>query len=1146
MTFQTPLTSGNYDSLRGTTHPAPWYGNQRITLCKNTVVFQGQIAAASSLPSIAAFAYNNVTVGAYTDVEVGETLLISHDNNIRHAFWRGRIRKDPDATFVYMNETSVNLTIGDYYFVIYDFDGWDILSRMVGTTQYWDFDKAYHPLAPITAGLQTAYVNDDPADGTYRIVFDVRASKATDQYSTPTLSYQFTFLAGTYTVFAGSLSSPVATVDFDANVEQWGKLVVTDSQGTTRTRRFYIRTHGSTDAPANGFNGAQITGNMDSGWNATVGAFDGVENVLAQTFTVIWLEEWLDDVKGSIYNNIDLVGRFHREKNHGQGDVLYSYIATADFDIEGISTQMQRLEMQDLTTIDSGLATVVDEISFNTPQRSIVYYWGEHSTFLSLCSLTFPDGFDLTYLFQYIPASGGNIRDGAQSIAKQFCANLEFARDGRIQVAIDTRFKADKSAVVDVADFDNRDFTAIQDLSFDPVDRTGRLDAYGASYNSGNLLTDRNRAPGSAQGYAAGQSTLDAQILAATSNQNAAKAELGFRAGQQMAIENLTFSQGWQATHGGYHFLNPSRSQRVTHTYLSETNIRDLVFTDTDYWQVISITINHDNNGGGRQVTTQEELEPPVGDSGDDVPQIGGGSQTNIALLGPVDPFPALPDDPSNYQPDDPTPTPYPPLIPPRDGNTIILTDGDVVDTSRSVVARRRPVWTGITPRALGSFSPKAVAIDLTTPPYPAKGPIGAYEVDSDGTNSEIQYTPDMFASPVVWTPTATPVAGEYRQLRAANTPGSALIYAVNPDAHTVIYDFTVSQQGWIVNTARWPDPIVRMSWQLGVGFQGNIQGVNSHDASYPVSCKITFPSSRHLISCRVFTSNTFTTFFYPVLTFTDGSTDVLTVNNFPQEGGLVDLHGTDALTMEAWGATGAFPCWISKVILTYGPSTNANVRSTADYGATIGSLIDLGSSPGPMGMFDLIRFGGASIAAAQGEAQLATSLGASYSTAPGGTLSNGSPSVIVIPIRKWDLSARQDNSVAPDYLLGADANNSGACLWRVTGAGTRTNITPISGALCLGPNLASVWQTLTTCHILVGINDGGAMKIMRSADNGATWTLSKAVGSPIYLRYNRSGNPVLYLLDGSDLWLSFNHGISWVKDSLPSSNVGVGLDSYS
>ncbi len=76
---------------------------------------------------------------------------------------------------------------------------------------------------------------------------------------------------------------------------------------------------------------------------------------------MIWSQEYYNGTLGPIYNNVDMVGRFHRETNQGHGDPVYSYVADVKFDIEGIHTQMARLQEQDLTTIGKGVASAWDE-----------------------------------------------------------------------------------------------------------------------------------------------------------------------------------------------------------------------------------------------------------------------------------------------------------------------------------------------------------------------------------------------------------------------------------------------------------------------------------------------------------------------------------------------------------------------------------------------------------------------------------------------------------------------------------------------------------------------------------------------------------------------------------------------------------------
>lgn len=1154
-TFQSALTVGNYTSLRGTNNNNRWWGNQYLTLCKNAVVFAARVNGAISSSTFAEITFDTVTTGAYTDIEVGETYFLSHTNDIRAAYWRGRIREAATSTILKVNETSINIADNDYIFVVYDFDIWDKLSRMVATTQYIDWNETYVPLPPVVAGLQTAYVKYDPAGSAFRIAFNVSASYATDNYSTASLSYQFTFISGTYTVVSGSLSSPAVTVDFDPATETWGKLAITDSQGTTWTRRFYIRNHDDTDPPALGFTGAQITGSLDSGWNATVSAWAGVDDVLDQTFCVLSVDEYYNAVNGPLYNNIDMVGRFHREDNTGRGDPLYSYLATVKFEIEGICTQMMRLEEQDLTTIDKGTAAAWDEISFNTPQRSIVHYLARHSTVLNLCDLTFPDGFDLTYLFQYCPNQGGNVLDAIRGIAAQINANVEFAPDGRIQIVRDTRYLSDKSGVVVVGNFTNQDFTAIESLSVDTIDKTGRLDAFGASYNAGVVLVARSRAPGNAQSYAAGQGQLENQILAATSDQNAAQTELNYRAGQAYQIDNLTYRQSWKAQTGGYHFLIPSRGQRVTHTLSTETNIRGLSFSAENFWQITSITINHDNASGARDVSTTEELEPPVGDPGDTVPQIAAGTEESPIVLQPLDPFPALPDDTGFYLPDDPTPTPFPETDPKlkRTAGLSIYTDGtDIWLGKNGVIPTTTPIWGAVTPSAadLGAFTTiKDVCFDLTT----LAPPIGAYFVATDGTDSVIGYTANVFAAPVVWT-IGSSFVGVYTHIRSSSTAGGVEVYTPGlSNTTTTIYDFKISDYGWFIPVGAFGSYSAGVGWVFG---DGAITG--GFERSISVNKTISSATVLQMIMTYSLTCGP-NGLGGSIAPFLSNNSGILATGSFTNvTNGTLPFNGSAAGTtllgakvysdQEATLGALAGSAIITKIVLVTGTLTNANVRYSGDYGATTSATIDAGTSPGPLGAFDLLRIGTASLAAAAGQVKIATTLGGSYSNAAGGTLSSGNPVSLAVPFRRLPHGARQDNATDIDYVVGGSAIISSSCLWFVDGTtGTKTSINPVASAVCIGPNLLTIWQTSAVCKLAVVVNVSGVYKLYTSLNGGTSWTFRRNVSNPIYLRCRRydANGTQLYLLDGATLYVSSNWGVSWASRTLPSSNTAVNLDIY-
>ena len=99
MALNYALGTAQYNVLR----TAGYAGEQLVSLVSNRVVFAGQINTdLSSGTAWAQFAYNNVTVGSYSAVEVGQSLIIASTNDIAKGAvtFYGRIRKAADASYV--------------------------------------------------------------------------------------------------------------------------------------------------------------------------------------------------------------------------------------------------------------------------------------------------------------------------------------------------------------------------------------------------------------------------------------------------------------------------------------------------------------------------------------------------------------------------------------------------------------------------------------------------------------------------------------------------------------------------------------------------------------------------------------------------------------------------------------------------------------------------------------------------------------------------------------------------------------------------------------------------------------------------------------------------------------------------------------
>lgn len=1122
MTFNTALSAAQVNKLRGTGYSVrSWYADQEISICPNTTIFaariNGAIAAGSNYAQIT---YGTVTTGAFTDIQVGQTLLISHTNDKRAAYLRLRIRKAPTSTILYINEINNAILNNDYIFVIDHYDPLDRLARPNTSTnpigQFKDYDEAFRKDGPVIIGLQTGYQGDSSSSthNGLRLTFDVSGSYDPDGASIT--SYAWTFAVGTYTIVSGGLTGATLTIDITAGW-QWGKLVVTNSNGVANTRRFVI----AVDTYTEGFEGAQITGDLQSGFNAHVTGFAGLSTVLNGTFCIIGRpREYYNDVSGvNVGNSIDFVGWLNREDNQGQSDPLYSFSSDVSFELIGIAAALARLEMQQILMRIAAAPTVWDEIANLTPWRAVIHVLRWHTTLLDLCDLTFEDRTN-AFTYPYFDTQGGNPLVACnQAIGSTINSSLEFAADGRIGFAR-TPWHLSQSArdgLTVIANFTNVDLLSIEEPVYHRP-TIGRIDAYGGVYNStsGQVTAFRSLAPGYAQGEAEGQGSLNNQVL--TADSATAQAELNQRSGDELSVQNpnidITFVMP-----DGYYWLTPSMGQVYTWTLDGSENVRGLIYTTSNLWVCIHVEHQHNNEHGGRETRATFRLIPAVADPGATVPAVTDGSlDLSLPELPPLDPFPNMPE--FNFPEvglTDAQITPdmlsFPGVAPVNGNAVLIWTASQGYDTTNYML-KTAPFWAGVAPSDLGSYQIKDMIFD---PFYRYSRPdaIGAYLLASDGTNSKVWYTANIFAKPPVWTAGAS-FSGMYTEIKPSSVQGAVVVCAPSDsNSWSVTFDFTISDGGFIAASTPGSAPAVYVpgvGWQSTRGLWYPPDGTTYYGCGIHrdfASASLTNIEITYLVSgvwpsggsvaCGVATTGSIDEFF------SNSSGGCLYVANTNTAAGSHTIlwSGTNTATsfetFIGFGhttSTSGASITITRIVMSgtgpspFGSSTNNSlVRYSSDYGATFNTAVIVGTgSPGALAVMDIIQVGSVLMAAADKQVRISTSLSLpSFGNAPGGTLASSQPVLIKIPRRKWD-NSDNINISAPDWLLGSAALVSGACLWKVTGAGVLTNITPTSCTGIVGPEAAAVWWQNSNRMAVLGTKSG-ATHLFLTTNGGTSWT---------------------------------------------------------
>lgn len=1161
MPFSSELLSHQYGVVRSKSYKSAQY----ISLCPNEVVFQASVNQTVFPTSFAAITYDNVTIGAYTDILVGQTVLVGPTDDIRDARFVGRVRANNSGvvattTLVGINETSAQIENNWIITVIDDYRMYHELGRVSGGVYYKDYGITFKQLRPLIYNLQSGYagwVSGSPSG--FTIAFNAVAIAATSGATIS--SYQWTTPDGTVT--SGSLSSATVTIRFPAGF-RWVKLVVTDSGSRTQTRYIPIWAHSMDYLPAMGFTGATITGDEDNGYSATVEAFSGVDDVADNTLVCIWNREYYDDVETSFVSTVEFVGRFRRENGEQASDEVYSLIDKTTFEIEGPTAQLSRISGPTITMRDAGSPDEWDEIKNLTPWRAVAYIL-EHSTFHQLYSLRFDSTTNAYRAFE-LEAAQGNLLNSVQDIASSITAKLEWSPQGDARMVREGVFldDDDRNALPMIADFEPVDFIRILPER-EHVESVGLVEGDGGTYapTAGGIATNAvvpklSIAPGVAQGNAEGTSQLTRQILLADVSETAAQAELNERLGNKLAKDNLMDTLSVDMD-GRYHWMVPSVAQWYTWTFV----YRGLVYDTSIRWWLKSISITHDNDLGAKTVnaTFVRETQGGPGQTQDYPAQ--GSVEPVVPTIPVTQPYPNAPMLPDIVLPDTPSLGDLPPgwgLTPPATVADPVPLNGSGTMTfnSQELWITRLflsvPIWVNRTPDGMEGTIRDAKMVGKT-----------CYLLTSDGTDSWFYCNQDVFAGNT-WSD-ATELEGEYGLIQTTSTAGAVYVQGLISEGGEegpweYEFDFTeasgeftaieVDYGGSVFGTGRWTD---------GSGWEGQIPGstyksrllisrsftettITSLEVGYTNPATVDFGDLASILDLVVFLYDESDDLLYD----TGNMIAVSPANpgSAVAGSGTIDIEGVARMEIRLRiQAIGPSPGWGGLIISLHLTGTNTFpfaggivTRYTDDDGATFGEE-EILSADGLGGGMDTLKIGAVALAGTIGQVKKATSGGtwADY----GDPLPDGfNPICLVIPRYQFGSTSSGNTSSSPQYLVASSVeDDDGETMYKVTSSGTVfTAITPeVSGdkGLAVGP--CCVWMPWWSGSIIAAILQFGSLpRLVISTNGGTSWTDRGVVNEDALMGVFRRGDKTmqqLFLANAQPAY-SKNRGASIVSKTYP------------
>lgn len=649
MPFAGELTTDQLDDLRDDVY----WASINVAYCPNDVVFQALTNQGIAQGTFAQFNYDNVTVGAYTDVKVNMVVYITTSTSLRSPIWVGRVRELPTATVIKINETAIVLQEDWYVTVIDDRRYFEKLGRVAPNGDILlDWNIAYSPPAPVIYNLQSGYVN--PAL-TGSASFDFEPEADAVQPGETITGWLWEVADGTIT--SGTDTDQDITVSFPQGF-RWVRLNVTSSNGQTNFMDFAVWV--GTEFVIPNVVMPQISDDVDSGAGYTVTiqgyhteATTLLRTLLNKTLVCLYSTEYLSP---TIVTNIDMIGRIINEDGGTRGDEQHSEIQEVGFEVQGIGAQMAAGSVSPFRLEDSTSPATWLQYEEPTPDRLFLHMATRLSTLSQICSLQRNIDNDI-YVDKSLQNEETSFGAGVTRMLGYIQAKLNFAPSGEIRVEREA-FYADGSALDTVADLDYDLGDLIEfNIRVEYQETSGSVVAAGSRYNRATGEVDylTANAPPTSQGEGEFIKKLDGVLIPDGLTDDEAKTYLAELAGVFFALSQplikmrVRFFDAWR------NILIPNCFQWYTFNLPANSNPRGLIFTSSQRWLLLSISRDIDTETGRTVCVGDFVLEPSPANAQILAALLPDVVVPELSALPPIDAYAAFPPNPAiNYPTDDP------------------------------------------------------------------------------------------------------------------------------------------------------------------------------------------------------------------------------------------------------------------------------------------------------------------------------------------------------------------------------------------------------------------------------------------------------------------------------------------------------------
>jgi hypothetical protein len=584
------LTSQQLNTIRS----GGYAGEVRIMINPHTVVFQTTVDETITNSPFIDFLWTGTLAGDYEDVIAGMTYFITETDDpveLRNPILRGRVARPLTSDTFYCNETAINLFSGYIVTVIAAFEPLQ-MDRSGSLVDGW---LSFQNLPPAIKGVPSFNYVEDTVEGQFSFdaVMQVMAQGAIED------TYAWTIPDAVYDSGSSSTASITVTVPHG---HRWCWLDVTDSNGVSSRLIFEILVCHRDDAnfAFEAHSDVQINGDIDTGWNASVSYFAGVENLLNRTRVAIIAFDNYKSGSGT-FPNVMFVGYLAQEETSITGDPVSSTLAETRFEIQSLAAIIGQLPVPSLAIRNAASPDAWDELTLPTPQRVIWHLISRYTTFGTLCAIDFVTT-DATWFGGEMDLEATTLLESINRIAEEINAHLVFFPGGDAVLEINANFlsEADRNALPSLIASGNIEANDLfsYSLPLPYYDTVGQLECGFASFQSSgaDVIKLAGVAPAVARQEGIESPVILAQLLPANLSQANAIAAGKQRIGDMLewlnppTLINFALTDAWR-------FATPSTRVWWNFDLPASDSTRGLPVPDTDRYLLQSISLTWHNNG---------------------------------------------------------------------------------------------------------------------------------------------------------------------------------------------------------------------------------------------------------------------------------------------------------------------------------------------------------------------------------------------------------------------------------------------------------------------------------------------------------------------------------------------------------------------